>query len=86
MIYFIFKIKKISENQHKKKYMFMIFTMILFIIIWFLKIPDYRYGYSYLVSLIALIFAYICSSNNNINKMLNPFIFIFNNIYYCIYN
>ena len=85
ILYFKFKSKKISENQHKKKYMFMIFTMILFIIIWFLKIPDYRYGYSYLVSLIALIFAYFCSINNNVNKNAKSFLFSFLIIFIAIF-
>ena len=51
--------------------------MNIFILIWFLKIPDYRYGYSYLVSLIALIFSYICTSKNNINKKAKSFLFLF---------
>ena len=85
ILYFKFRNKKISENQYKKKYMFMIFIMIFFIIIWFLKIPDYRYGYSYLVSLIALIFAYFCSINNNVNKNAKSFLFSFLIIFIAIF-
>ncbi len=77
IIYFKFSHKKLYENKFRKEYIFLILIMNIFILIWFLKIPDYRYGYSYLVSLIALIFSYICTSKNNINKKAKSFLFSF---------
>ena len=76
ILYFKFKIKK-YQKINIKKYMFYDFYNDFIYYNLVLKIPDYRYGYSYLVSLIALIFAYICSNNNNINKNAKSFYFHF---------
>ena len=49
--------------------------MFLACIFWFIKVPVYRYGYSYFISLISLLFAYTCMNfyefKNNINKFFN---------------
>ena len=42
--------------------------MIIFSIIWFLKVPVYRYGYSYFVSFFSLGFAYLCTFNIHLKK------------------
>ena len=42
--------------------------MIIFSIAWFLKVPVYRYGYSYFVSFLALGFAYLCILKNPIKS------------------
>ena len=47
--------------------------MIIFSLIWFLKVPVYRYGYSYFISLFALFFAFICTYKKTINIKLNYF-------------
>ena len=51
--------------------------MIIFSIIWFLKVPVYRYGYSYFISFLALGFAYLCTLNGNIKKNVYNFFITF---------
>ena len=45
---------------------------------WFLKVPVFRYGYSYFISFMSLIFAYYCMHINtykiNIKKIVNCFV------------
>ena len=62
------KKKKIKNNIHNKKYLLLIMLMIIFSIIWFLKVPVYRYGYSYFVSFLSLSFAYLCTLNIHLKK------------------
>tara|TARA_Y100001954_G_C15390924_1_gene397982 strand:- start:75 stop:512 length:438 start_codon:yes stop_codon:yes gene_type:complete len=58
----------------------MILILILSCLIWFIKVPVFRYGYSYLISLVSLIFALICYKyfeyKNNISNFFN-FLLIF---------
>jgi len=68
-IHYILKEKKIIKNNiHNKKYLLLIMLMIIFSIIWFLKVPVYRYGYSYFVSFFSLGFAYLCTLNIHLKK------------------
>lgn len=59
--------------------------MIVFSVAWFLKVPVYRYGYSYFVSFLALGFAYLCILNNPIKNnayvFLNFFLILFTTIF-----
>ena len=85
---FLFMIFLYLKSQIKKKTEFsigkinLIIILILFLscLFWFIKVPVFRYGYSYLVSFISLIFSLICVKNfeykNNINKFFN-FLLIF---------
>ena len=73
-IYFKFKEKNIiHDNIHHKKYFLLLILMVLFSIVWFLKVPVYRYGYSYFVSFFGLGFAYLCTLNNPIKKDADKF-------------
>ena len=47
------------------------FILFIFIIIWFLKAPIFRYGYSYIVSFIALTFALIITYNHKNLVIIN---------------
>ena len=77
-IYFRFKEKKtIQDNINNKKYLFLVILMIIFSIIWFLKVPVYRYGYSYFVSFFGLGFAYLCTLNNPIKENAYKFFMSF---------
>ena len=68
-IHYKLKEKKIIKNNiHNKKYLLLIILMVIFSIIWFLKVPVYRYGYSYFVSFLSLCFAYLCTLNIHIKK------------------
>ena len=73
-------ILKIYDDSKKKfifekKYLYLIVIMFLASVFWFIKVPVYRYGYSYFISLISLLFAYSCmhfsNSKNNINILFN---------------
>ena len=78
VIHFFFKKKKITQNNaFNKKYFLLIILMIIFSIIWFLKVPVYRYGYSYFISFLALGFAYLCTLNGNIKKNVYNFFITF---------
>jgi len=67
---------KSSFNNLKitKTYYFLIIVMFLSTLFWLIKVPVFRYGYSYLISFISLIFAFICVQFNfkkNIQKVFN---------------
>ena len=83
-----FKLKNkdlIQNNIHNKKYLILIVLMIIFSIVWFLKVPVYRYGYSYFVSFLSLGFAYLCTANNAIKdrayKFFSFFLILFSLIF-----
>ena len=71
------KIYSNSKNKifFRKDNLYIIFIMFLASIFWFIKVPMYRYGYSYFISLISLLFAYTCvhfsDFKNNTNKFFN---------------
>ncbi len=76
----------IQKNIHGKKYLILIILMIIFSIVWFLKVPVYRYGYSYFVSFLALGFAYLCILNYplkvNAYKFFRLFLILFSIIFF----
>ena len=77
-IYFKFKEKIITQNNvHNKKHLLLIILMIIFSIIWFLKVPVYRYGYSYFVSFLGLGFAYLSTLNIQIKTSAYKFFTFF---------
>ena len=65
------------DDTHGKKYLILTMLMIVFSIVWFLKVPVYRYGYSYFVSFLGLGFAYLCTLNNPVKENANKFFRIF---------
>ena len=77
-IYFKFREKKMNQkNIHNKKYLLLIILMVIFSVIWFLKVPVYRYGYSYFVSFLGLGFAYLCTLNGHIKNTAYKFFIFF---------
>ena len=80
----------IQDDIHVNKYLILMILMIFFSIVWFLKVPVYRYGYSYFVSFLGLGFAYLCTLHNPIKKSADKFfrfflilfalIFVFKNV------
>ena len=60
---FIFKFKR-NKNinyplyDHRKLY-YLFFILLIANVFWIMKVPVFRYGYSYLISIIALIFSYV---------------------------
>ncbi len=77
-LFFKYNIKKYQPpKKEKKKYFILILLMSLFSIIWFLKVPVFRYGYSYFISLFALIFSYLCIFLNLNSKNIIRFFSFF---------
>ena len=70
IIFFIFLIRsKINNNVNKPStYLYLIFLLGIFSLVWFLKVPVFRYGYSYVISFICLILAYFIYSRNNLGN------------------
>jgi len=71
-------IKYCSSNvkiTKEKKYFYLLIILIFSSLFWFIKVPVFRYGYSYLICLIALIFAFANLKNhikkNSIQKIFN---------------
>ena len=62
LLFFYFFLKKRIFHSFIKneKYLLLIFICFLSCIFWIIKVPVFRYGYSYLISLICLLFAYLC--------------------------
>lgn len=78
VIHLKYKNKKLSKYNHfNKDYLLLIIFMIIFTFIWFIKVPVYRYGYSYFISFIALSFAYICTKKYSIKKTAASFFSFF---------
>ena len=76
------KVKK-DKNIYPKNGLFL-FTLSIATVFWFVKIPDYRYAYSILISLITFPFATILSNrsfNKNPNKFFTSIIVIFISIF-----
>ena len=65
--------RNLNYNIHNKKFLTLVIMMILFSAIWFLKVPVYRYGYSYFISFFALSFSYLCIYKNPINENFHKF-------------
>ena len=77
LLAFYIKTKNQTVNNIKidKKYFYLISIMFLASLFWFIKVPVFRYGYSYIISLISLLFAYICTKHfYNLQKKINKFI------------
>jgi len=65
IVIFFISIFKFNREQNtnyllhnNKKFYFLFFILLIANIFWIMKIPVYRYGYSYLISIIALVFSY----------------------------
>ena len=70
-LFILIKLKDINiiqNNIENKRRFILIILMLLFSIVWFLKVPVYRYGYSYFVSFLSLGFAYVCTLNCSLKK------------------
>ena len=65
--------KVLNINIYHKKIITLLFLMIAFSIIWFLKVPVYRYGYSYFISFFSLLFAYLCTFNHQLRENFSKF-------------
>ena len=77
-------IKTYSKIRNKfsinKKYLYLILIMFVGTLLWFFKVPVFRYGYSYLISLISLLFAYTCMHFSEVKtsiKKLFSYLLIF---------
>ena len=49
-----------SKSLNIKKYFPILFVLVIGILIWFLKSPIFRFGYSYIISFTALSLLYHC--------------------------
>ncbi len=84
IFYLIFKFKFKNNYKIDKKIIFLQAILILATIFWFIKIPVYRYGTSYLISLISIFFA-IYLQNFKIKKNIQPIITIIFISSFCIF-
>ena len=57
-LYFKFKTQKIEKKINFKKYLIILTICVVSVLIWFLKVPVFRYGYSYFVCFLAIILSY----------------------------
>lgn len=77
-IYIDTKSKKTKKKIKYKKELKLILILIILIAVWFIKIPLFRFGFSYLVCLISLFFAIVCSKYENYkNKKIFLSLFAF---------
>ena len=58
------KNKKIYKKVDQIKYIYL-FTIFICCLVWFLKSPLYRYGYSFIIAFFSIMFAIYCSRFNN---------------------
>lgn len=70
IIFLILLIKSKKKNYAKKPliYIFLISLLGIFSLVWFLKVPVFRYGYSYVISFMCLILAYFIYTKNNLEN------------------
>lgn len=81
-IFLFYKTDK-SDKKKEKKLLFL-FTVLISTIFWLIKIPDYRYAYSVIISLITYPFALFLSSRNflqNAEKIFSTIIIIFFSVF-----
>ena len=70
IIFFIFLIRS-KKNDYiniSLIYIYLISLLGIFSLVWFLKVPVFRYGYSYIISFVCLILAYFSYSRNNLEN------------------
>ena len=71
----------VQNNTDSKRNFILIILMFVFSLIWFVKVPVYRYGYSYFVSFLSLGFAYMSTLRNpvkeNSYKFFRSFLILF---------
>ena len=84
VLFLIFKklgIEKKNKNNHNKLIIILISILLISIIFWFLKIPVFRYGYSYIISFISLTFSYFLILNHGsfqkIYRIINFLLIVF---------
>ena len=62
LIYLFFYILNLKPKNRKKinfkKYLIILTICVVSVLIWFLKVPVFRYGYSYFVCFLAIILSY----------------------------
>ncbi len=78
LIFFTFKFK-FRKNNIIKFEIYLIFFSFLGCLLWFLKVPVFRYGYSYLIIFISLIFSYVSmnfSFKDYSNKIFTTVVFL----------
>ena len=77
--YIFFKKNSLNNFIKNKKYLSLISICFFACIFWIIKVPVFRYGYSYLISLICLLFAYTCIHVDfkNINTKLFNYFLVF---------
>ena len=67
--------KNYNNLSNNNKILILIFILSISTVLWFLKLPLYRYGTSFIVSLIAILFALVCAKKTSSNiynyKLLN---------------
>ena len=73
LIFLFFVFLYLSFQKKTKKlintdYNYILVILFLSCIFWFIKVPVFRYGYSYIISFISLIFAYLLSNINTFKK------------------
>tara|TARA_B110000008_G_scaffold276677_1_gene316422 strand:- start:7100 stop:8752 length:1653 start_codon:yes stop_codon:yes gene_type:complete len=67
-IFFLVLKNKTKKYIIDKDYIYYFIILLFCSLIWFLKSPLYRYGYSFLISLFSFCFAFYCSRFNYIQK------------------
>ena len=70
IIFFILLIRSKKNDYINKSliYIYLISLLGIFSLVWFLKVPVFRYGYSYIISFVCLILAYFSYSRNNLEN------------------
>ena len=75
IIIFFHRSKKNFQNKNKNEF-YLITVSFLTVLIWFLKAPLFRYGYSTIITFLSLIFASILTTRNINYKKINLTIYI----------
>ncbi len=82
---YFFKFYKYGKQFRDKKYLYLIYFLIFYNIIWFLKFPLYRFGMAFISSFIIVFFVYIFINNKKPiynKKILLVFLIIGFSIFY----
>ena len=76
--------KSIKNNENYEKKFLFLFTILVSTMFWLIKIPDYRYAYSIIISLITYPFALFFSNRNFVNnpkKLFSSILIIFFSVF-----
>ena len=73
-----YKFFNTKDYYNNKKFIYLIFFLFIYLLLWFVKFPVYRFGQSIIASFIIILYAFLFIKKNSFNyKKILSFVLIF---------